>query len=287
MTEAPQDSSTGAGRRSPRPLDVQAIDAVIERGVELLDSAIRAGEVIIDRERWAIPAKYADRIDERQFALVLLGLAVKSARSLQALRSLVREDLGSDAMAIARTMVEGYATVLELTGEHWADRFERYRTFLAKQELAHVNDLRSNPHAKDTEGPGTESIESFLREAKDFFGEEELKRIQGKWIPDGVQGALRRRGLQSLYDSVYRVGSKAVHAVDPGDFVEWSEADGFTVLTGSRWSVPALAMAPCVFLDVLVLVSNVLGLGVAGEANKLQAELFAATGFVPPGAREA
>jgi hypothetical protein len=82
MTEAPHDSSRGAGRRSPRPLDVQAIDAVIERGVELLDSAIRAGEVIINRERWAIPAKYADRIDERQFAVVLLGLAVKSARSL-------------------------------------------------------------------------------------------------------------------------------------------------------------------------------------------------------------
>ncbi len=287
MTEDPEHPSTRAGRGNPRPLDVRAVDVVIERGIKLLDSAIRAGEVSIDTERWAIPAKYAGRIDERQFALVLLGLAVKSARSLQAVRSLAREDLGSDAMAVARTMVEGYATVLELTGEHWADHFERYRAFLAKQEMAHVNDLRSNPHATDTEGPGTVAVESFLRDAKEFFGEDELKKIQGKWIPDGVQGALRRRGHQSLYDSVYRVGSKTVHAVDPGDFVEWSEADGFTVLTGSRWSVPALVTAPCIFLDVLALVSNALGLGVAGEANKLQAELFTATGFVPPGAREA
>jgi hypothetical protein len=230
--------------------NLAAVDSVITRGLALLDSAIRAGEIKIDTERWAISAKYADRIDERQFALVLLGLAVKSARSLRAIQVLAREDLGSDASIIVRAMVETYATVIVLTGDGWPEKFDRYRVYMAKHESAHINDLRRNPHARPlTNAPGIEIAEQFLKDAAAFYGDKKLGEMAGDWFGGGVQAALRKRELESLYDSAYRVGSKATHALDPTEFVEWSDGEGYTVLLDSGLGVyramrlPSLAVA--------------------------------------------
>jgi hypothetical protein len=260
--------------------DLSEIDRVAEHGQRLLQHAIADQRLFLDRERWRIPDELAGRFSHEQFALVLLGLTIKAGHSLSSIRVLARVDLGSDASIIARTMVETYAAVLELTASNWAAKFDRYRANMARQERAHLNDLRANPHARKlVDKLGVASAEAFLKGSAEFYGEERLDEMARDWFGGGVQAALRARNLASLYDSVYRAGARCSHAFDAVDFVTYSQSTGFNVLPTSRWTTATLVAAVRLFLEVLKIVSDALGFGVADRVNSLLVELQALAGI--------
>ncbi len=84
-------------------------------------------------------------------------------------------------------------------------------------------------------------------------------------------------GGQSVYDLPFRMSSRAVHATDLFDHIEW-KSDGSLImksLPGDRWTPTVLDVANLFFSMVITEADAFAELGVGEEIEKINAEFEA------------
>lgn len=244
-------------------LDPGKYGDLLEEGQSLLDLALRMPH---GRE---LPFK-----DDRfGFFVVVMGLFAKSIKTFRGIHLLCSHGLCEDAHALERTLGEILTNIRYLANsEERVKLARRFFDYTIIQDSKLIEATERNPALRGLFPDEAKQRNSdYLEGAKSRLPEEEFNSLYGSqgWHGKSVESLMHSVGLQSLYDLTFRLGSRAIHATDLFDHVDFSHKDGFVLkcLPGDWWAEPVLGTSNLNFLEILNHVNKVAKLGVDQEIH--------------------
>ncbi len=212
---------------------------------------------------------------ELGFIGVVLGLYAKAVKTFRAIHLLCVHGLCEDAQALLRTLSEVLADIKYLAKEDQVNRAQQYLDFTVIQDQKMINATEQNPELRGMFPDAVRDIvQERIEDARRRMPEEEFKRRynSGAWHGRGIEEVMHDVGMQSAYDISFRLGSRAVHATDLFDHMDWDPERGFVLklLPGDKWALPVLNESNLLFLDILCQVNTI---GNFGADEQIRTEL--------------
>ncbi len=228
----------------------------------------------------SMTAKEKVRMKEEElgFMAVVLGLYAKSVKTFRAIHLLCVHGLCEDAETLLRTLAEVLADIKYLAKEDREDRAEKYLDFTVIQDQKLINATEQNPKLQ---GMFPDDVKAIVRQridgAKARMNEEEFEERYkaSAWHGRPIEQIMREVGMQSVYDLPFRQGSRAAHATDLFDHIEWKPENGFTLklIPGDKWAGPVLGASNLFFLEILKEVNAIARFGEDEEIRSITEEV--------------
>ena len=211
---------------------------------------------------------------------VILGLFAKSVKTFRSIHLLCERGYCEDANALLRALAEVMVTVTYIAKEDSESRAQQYLDFMSMQDRKLKNATEQNPGLKGVfTTHAIDQVEKMADAARKRMTDDEYERRykKGCWYPDGIESLMHATGLQSVYDLPFRISSRAVHASDLLDHVEWKKDGSLVIrpLPGDHWTGAVLPTANVFFCSIIAEANSFAKLGVEEEIEKIKAEVEA------------
>lgn len=212
------------------------------------------------------------REGELGFVAVVLGLYAKAVKTFRAIHLLCVHGLCEDAQALLRTLSEILADIKYLAKGDAQARARQYVDFIVIQDQKMIQATERNPGLRGMFPDETKAlVQQRIENARRRMPEKEFDRRYkaGAWHGRKIEEVMGEVGMQSAYDLPFRQGSRAVHATDLFDHIEWNPEHGFSLklLPGDRWAKPVLRASNLFFFEILDQVNTI---GKFGEHEGIQ-----------------
>ena len=268
--ELPQESKAGEIQRQ--------LECEFSLGDELIGLALQLSERAHER---------LTRLHENRPAYyrTIFALFSKSLKTFRAIHLLCRTNLGSDAHALCRSLLETVATIrsFSMDGRAVEEMVIRYLDFVDYQDRKLMNALICNPGLRDMVSEQMKAgMDKRMNAIEQRLGEEGFKRLSERkyWFEERtVEQFVQNNLSRTMYDLPYRLASRALHGTDLRDHtditdssLEWEERSAAPRM---REALSASIMFLFIVLDE---VDGVFGCDMDKIIGELRAEYIAKRG---------
>ncbi len=156
----------------------------------------------------------------------ILALFSKSLKTFRAIHLLCCRNLGADAHALCRSLLETVATIRSFSkdGRPVEEMVIRYLDFVDYQDKKLMNALICNPELRDLISKEMrDSMDQRMKAIEQRLGQEGLKSLEGRkyWFGGfSVEQFVQDNLSKTIYDLPYRLASRALHGVDLRDHTD-------------------------------------------------------------------
>lgn len=204
---------------------------------------------------------------DRRAGLIMLGLYAKILNNL--LSIIVLEERSLPTASVMREMTEALINLAYIATDP-SPLTQLYLDGIVLREQRNLNRRRNSEDPEIRSGVREEelrALKQMLDDIEQRRGADESKRMRDpclwkSWAGPSIEGMAKKAGLPPIvYEGAYSTDSRAVHAMDASDFLDFGKDDNVSLLLAAGRTMNHLMPAIVVALKAFEIVDRTFNLG--------------------------